>query len=172
MSYVRFPQPCSCFFQSKRPKQKCSESPENGTNQLDIVKCGANLVSDQKVGFSQNNSSPILSTFYSVQPQLLWILIGLCSQLAVPLLHRKPNLSYNLGYNPPKRNRGYNLGYNPCFITLGYNPWVVSYLLIKWGYNLGYNFRVIVAVITWVITPVAFWWVITQVITQVGFAVY
>ena len=77
MSYVRFPQPCSRFFQSKRPKQKCSESPENGTNQLDIVKCGANLVSDQKVVFSQNQPCQKNRLFNPVQPHIRLIDLGI-----------------------------------------------------------------------------------------------
>ena len=71
MSYAHFPQPCSRFFLLKRPKQKCSESLENGTNQLDIVKCGANLVSDQKVLFSQNQPCQKNRVFNPVQPHVL-----------------------------------------------------------------------------------------------------
>ena len=38
-----------------RLEKKCSDFDETDTSRLEMVKCGANLVSDQKVVFSQQN---------------------------------------------------------------------------------------------------------------------
>ena len=65
-----FPQPCSSFNREMYPKKSCSKWTKNDANRLDIVKCGANLVLDRKVGFSQNQVSNKKMLFNPVQPQV------------------------------------------------------------------------------------------------------
>ena len=43
------------FYLVSRLEKKCCFFDETGTNRLEMVKCGANLVSDQKVVFSQKH---------------------------------------------------------------------------------------------------------------------
>ena len=51
-------------------KTFCSDFDVSGTSRLETIKCGANLVSDQKVGFSQNLHSQQNLDFNPVQPQI------------------------------------------------------------------------------------------------------
>ena len=69
-SYVHVPQPCSPFYILKCSEKSCSESTASGTNQLDMVKCEANLALDQKVDFSQNYPCQKYCAFNPVQPQI------------------------------------------------------------------------------------------------------
>ena len=48
----------------------CSDFNSDNANVLDVVKCGANPVSDKKVDFSPRNVPPKLSVFCSVQPHM------------------------------------------------------------------------------------------------------
>ena len=48
----------------------CSDFDSDNANVLDMVKCGANPVSDKKVDFSPKNVPLKLSVFCSVQPQV------------------------------------------------------------------------------------------------------
>ena len=73
-----FPQPCSSFNREMYPKKSCSKWTKNDANRLDIVKCGANLVLDRKVGFSQNQVSQKKMLFNPVQPHMAG-----CAQWAV-----------------------------------------------------------------------------------------
>ena len=48
----------------------CSDFDSDNANVLDMVKCGANPVSDKKVDFSPKNVPLKLSVFCSVQPHI------------------------------------------------------------------------------------------------------
>ena len=52
-------------------KKKCSDFDETGGNQPESIKCGANLVSDEKVDFSQKNLCDTIPVFYSAPPQVI-----------------------------------------------------------------------------------------------------
>ena len=52
------------------PKKRCSDFDESGTSRLESIKCGANLVSDEKVGFSPKNLTALIPVFNSEQPQV------------------------------------------------------------------------------------------------------
>ena len=51
-------------------KKKCSDFDGSGTSRLESIKCGANLVSDEKVDFSQKKVRHEIVVFYSAQPQM------------------------------------------------------------------------------------------------------
>ena len=65
-----FPQPCSSFNREMYPKKSCSKWTKNDANRLDIVKFGANLVLDRKVGFSHNWVCQTILVFNPVQPHI------------------------------------------------------------------------------------------------------
>ena len=56
--------------QSGCSKKKCSDFDGSGTSRLESIKCGANLVSDEKVDFSRKTSSALICVFNSEQPQM------------------------------------------------------------------------------------------------------
>ena len=56
--------------QSGCSKKKCSDFDGSGTSRLESIKCGANLVSDEKVDFSQKNLCDTIPVFYSAQPHV------------------------------------------------------------------------------------------------------
>ena len=51
-------------------EKKCSDFDETGCNRPESIKCGANLVSDEKVDFSRKTSSALIRVFNSEQPHL------------------------------------------------------------------------------------------------------
>ena len=56
--------------QSDCSKKKCSDFDGSGTSRLETIKCGANLVSDKKVDFSQKTPSQTISLFNPAQPHM------------------------------------------------------------------------------------------------------
>ena len=51
-------------------KKKCSDFDGSGTSRLESIKCGANLVSDEKVDFSRKTDCHEIVVFYLAQPHL------------------------------------------------------------------------------------------------------
>ena len=56
-------------------KKKCSDFDGSGTGVLESIYCGTNLVSDEKVDFSQNNLTAAIPLFNPDQPHLLSLVL-------------------------------------------------------------------------------------------------
>ena len=112
-SYACFPQPWSLFYHLKRPNFLSSKSIESCTNRLESIKCGANLLSDRKVCFSQKFPVTLNPVFNPDQPHM-WLSTvknrdfnaTLSFELATVLHQHEPHLSH-----------GEDRNHQSCFLT-------------------------------------------------------